>query len=163
MECRRLTDSKCRTPDFPLGLTLAQSLRPFPQYGTIPVRWAPLGNSWYDSLQAKVTKRYSHGLTAQVAFTWQKELELGTNSLDSGGGAAINDAYNRNVQKQLSPSSLPLVFVTAITYQTPAVTSNRWVSTLARDWTIGAIMRYQSGFPIQVPCANNGSELLAAS
>ena len=42
--------------------TVAQSLRPFPQFGNIGVQRAPLGKSWYDSLQAKATKRYSRGL-----------------------------------------------------------------------------------------------------
>ena len=28
----------------------------------LTAQWAPLGKSWYDSLQTKVTKRYSWGL-----------------------------------------------------------------------------------------------------
>jgi len=38
---------------FPLTSSLAQSLRPYPQFTNIPVNWAPLGNSWYDALQVK--------------------------------------------------------------------------------------------------------------
>jgi hypothetical protein len=42
---------------FPLTSTVAQSLRPFPQFNSgLAALWAPLGNSWYDSLQTKVTK-----------------------------------------------------------------------------------------------------------
>jgi hypothetical protein len=44
---------------YPLSLTVGQTLRPFPQFGSIPVWWAPVGNNWYDSLQVKVTRRYS--------------------------------------------------------------------------------------------------------
>src|SRR5262249_22937490 len=36
---------------FPTNQTVAQSLRPFPQFGTIPVSGPPLGKTWYDSLQ----------------------------------------------------------------------------------------------------------------
>ena len=48
---------------FPVTQTLAQSLRPFPQFSAITAYWSPLGSSWYDSLQAKLNKRMSHGLS----------------------------------------------------------------------------------------------------
>ena len=86
---------------FPLTSTLAQALRPFPQFTNIKVLWDPRGNAWYDSLQAKVTQRLKHGLNAQFAFTWQKELT-------TAEGTNVNDVYNLPVQKAISPSSLPL-------------------------------------------------------
>ena len=101
--------------------TLVQSLRPFPQFGNIPVRWSPLGNSWYDSLQVKVTKRYSHGLsTLQPASPGRKSSPLGAD------GGTINDVFNRRNQKNISPQSMPFVFVIAINYQSPASVRNRW-------------------------------------
>src|SRR5205807_10522039 len=60
---------------YPTNRTLAQALGPFPQLtGSLQPAWAPLGNSWYDSLQAKLAKRYSHGFDMTAAFTWQKTL-----------------------------------------------------------------------------------------
>ena len=53
--------------------TVAQSLRPFPQFGNINSLGVPLGESRYDSLQVKATKRYSHGLNLTATFTWQNE------------------------------------------------------------------------------------------
>ena len=134
---------------FPLTQNLAQSLRPFPQFGNIPVRWSPLGNSWYDSLQLKATKRYSHGLSATAGFTWQKELALGAD------GGVINDVFNRRNQKNISPQSIPFVFVTAINYESPAVGDSRWLRFATGGWTLGAILRYQSGLPIAAPTAQN--------
>src|SRR5262249_16025914 len=50
-------------PTFPLNASVAQSLRPFPQFNSgLAALWAPMGNTWYDSLQIKATKRMSHGL-----------------------------------------------------------------------------------------------------
>ena len=70
---------------FPGSATVMQSLRPFPQFNDrLGVRWAPLGNNWYDSLQVKLTKRYSQGLEMTAAYTWQKELVLG-----SGGNPGL--------------------------------------------------------------------------
>jgi hypothetical protein len=140
---------------FPTTQTLLQALKPFPQFSSIPVRWSPLGDSWYDSLQIKVTKRYSHGLDLTAGFNWQKELSLGAD------GGTINDVFNRPNQKTISPNSVPYTLVTAINYQTPAAGWNRMMKLATGGWTVGAILRYQSGTPIAVPGAQNnlGSQL----
>ncbi len=78
---------------FPLTSTVAQALRPFPQFTDITYRWAPLGRTWYDSLQMKVTKRFSHGLDFTGSFTWQKELMMGceqVGQLAATPGVAVN-------------------------------------------------------------------------
>jgi hypothetical protein len=135
-------------PTFPIGQTLAQALRPFPQFGNIPVLWAPLGDSWYDSLQSKLTQRFAHGLTGQVAFTWEKEL--------TDAETVAGDVYNRPIQKTISGSSLP--FETAISFNyriyTPTL-SNKLVNGVIRDWNLGGTLRYQSGLPILSPIATN--------
>ena len=60
-------------PGFPANQPLIQALRPYPQWtGIPPFLGPPSGNTWYDSLQVKLTKRFSHGLSSQVAYTWQK-------------------------------------------------------------------------------------------
>jgi hypothetical protein len=128
---------------------LAQSLRPYPQFGNIGVRWAPLGDSWYDALQAKLTKRYSYGLTLQGAFTWQKEL---TNGAEGGGP---QDVYNRQLGKSISASSQPFVLSTAFTYELPGLGKNPFAKALIKGWTIGGVLRYQSGLPIGSPGASN--------
>lgn len=142
---------------FPVGQTLAQALRPFPQFTTISDSLAPLGNQWYDSMQAKVTKRFSHGLNLQSAFTWQKELT----TAESG---PINDVFNRPNQKDISQYSLPFVWATSFTYQFPfdSLTTNKFAKAVVGGWTAGGLFRYQSGFPILAPCSNNGlsSDLL---
>jgi len=39
---------------------------------------APLGKTWYDSLQAKATKRFSRGLQFTALFTWAIKNDLAT-------------------------------------------------------------------------------------
>ncbi len=43
-----------------------QSLKPFPQFSSVIAPAAPMGRSWYDSLQLQLTKRLTHGLSANV-------------------------------------------------------------------------------------------------
>lgn len=133
-------------PGFPTGQTLDQALRPFPQFGNLGPSFAPLGNAWYDALQAKVTKRLSHGLNLTSSFTWQKEL-------DTLQGA--NDVFNRPNQKNISSASQPFQFVTAFNYEVPKVTSNKLVRNAVGGWIFGGVLRYASGTPIGVPASNN--------
>ena len=133
---------------FPLASSLAQSLRPFPQFTNIPVWYSPKGKSWYNALQAKATLRPWHGLYAQYAFTWQKELT-------TAESVQANDVFNLPVQRGISPSSLPLVSAIMFNYNIPALSSNKFLRTLQKDWTLGGSFRYQSGLPILSPYATN--------
>jgi Carboxypeptidase regulatory-like domain/TonB dependent receptor len=138
------------------GATVAQTLRPFPQFsGGIAPMWAPLGDSWYDSLQAKVTKRYSHGLDFTASFTWQKELAT---------GQGINDVFNRANQKSITSTSQPLILVTGFNYELPSLSQSRLVRSMVGGWTLGGLFRYASGIPIAVPASqNNLSSLIFQS
>ena len=141
---------------YPGSATVAQTLRPFPQFNDrLGVRWAPLGNSWYDALQAKVTKRLSHGLDLSAAFTWQKELVLGSGGNPGLAGPQTNNVFNRGVQKSLASSSQPYIFVTGFTYNTPRYGESRLVQHLTGNWTVGGVLRYASGALIPIPFSNN--------
>ncbi|HJT89172.1 MAG TPA: TonB-dependent receptor [Bryobacteraceae bacterium] len=151
---------------FPLTDTVAQSLRPFPQFGFIPVIGAPLGKTWYDSLQAKVTKRLSHGLFAQAAFTWQKSEAQGlVPSFGSGDGnpnttvnGSTNYVYNNVISNYANAKSIdgldqPFLFVVSASYLVPTLHTEKVASWLLRDWQVGALLQYGSGLPIPTPAA----------
>src|SRR5206468_1769647 len=136
---------------YPLSATVAQSLRPFPQFASITSLWSPLGSTWYDSLQLKATKRFSYGLSFVSNFTWSKNLAIGapTNvATGSTGVTALNDVFNRDSNKYLSPFDQPFSFNTALNYTTPAPRGNKVMSQALRDWTIGVYVSYASGLPI---------------
>jgi hypothetical protein len=135
---------------FPLTSTVAQSLRPYPQFssGLTPL-WAPEGRTWYDALQLKVTKRYSHGLDVLYAFTWSKQLQMGTEGSPAIPGAVINGISNRDNNKTISGFGQPLVSVISVTYRLPAWSANRYLSYAVRDWAIGSTLSYASGLPIR--------------
>jgi hypothetical protein len=142
---------------------VAQSLRPFPQYGNITNwHWVPLGDTWYESLQMKATKRLSHNLEFSSNFTWAKQLTSGVeDDFGRGGGVIINDAFNRPNQKALSTFDQPFQFVFSGSYTTPRwsagdkITGMKAVSWVARDWQIGTLLRYTSGLPIPTPASTN--------
>ena len=128
------------------------------------MHWAPVGDTWYNSLQAKATKRFSHGFDFSSSFTWAKQQDIGVEESIAQGGpvfAATNDIFNRGQNKYLSGFDQPFLFVFAGNYTTPKILSGksglaRTASWVARDWTLGAVLRYASGLPIMSPIASNG-------
>lgn len=150
-------------PGFPASQVLLQALRPDPQfYGVPPFLGPPLGDTWYDALQMKVTKRYSHGLDAQYAFTYSRQFALGVNSDTSyltPNPTPINDVYNYAQNKQISAFERPLVSIISLNYRTPAVPGDskgmKVFGSITKDWTVGAVLRYQSGQLLTVAKSNN--------
>jgi hypothetical protein len=143
---------------FPTTATVAQSLRPFPQFGSITALWAPNGNTWYDSLQAKATKRFSHGLQFTGLFTWAKQLSTAAPSnvtIPGTGGQAVTDVFNRSLNKFISPFDQPFLFTIAASYTTPSLHTNKLLSWVARDWQINTLLGYASGLPLLAPVAQN--------
>jgi Carboxypeptidase regulatory-like domain/TonB dependent receptor len=155
--------NKAPYASFPVGATVAQSLRLMPGYANVVNTWPPLGNSWYDALQAKVTKRMSHGLDFTYSFTWSKQFTIGSEhdyAYFTPITASVNDVNNRRVNKYLSGYNQPLLSVIAGNYTTPKLSFSegapgKVLSMIARDWTIGAVLRYGSGLPIRVPAAQS--------
>jgi hypothetical protein len=137
--------------------TVSQSLRPYPQFGGIFMQWAPLGNTWYDALQVKLTKRYSRGLEFNANYTFQKEETIGADTQDTAFMVppAVVSLNNLRLNKTISGLSLPHRLVISGTYTTPIANVYKPLSVLMKDWQIGAVLTYQSGFPIPAPTALN--------
>lgn len=123
---------------FPTNQTVRQSLRRFPQYNTgiIPAQ-APLGKTWYDSLQVVVTKRFSYGLAFNANYTFSKSLDA----------MSSPDIFNRDLAKNLG-NDLPHQFRMNIEYTVPrlqrGIFENRVLSEIFSDWGVGWYMQYQS-------------------
>src|SRR5439155_4162402 len=102
--------------------TLAQALRPYPQYNYVQTGGqigAPFlggaqdGNSVYHSLQMKLQHNFSNGLYLLASYTWQKWLTnarrlrvLGPGRTTSPGGflgVSPRDQYHRNIERALGP------------------------------------------------------------
>ena len=131
--------------NFPDSGSVLQSLRPFPQYSSVGQFQAPLGDSWYDSLQVKVVKRLSHGLTATMAYTFSKALDSTMNA---------GSIYDRSTFKGLSPYYYPNIFSLSVDYTVPAigpVKRNRIAKAILADWRITSLTTDQSGQLLATP------------
>jgi hypothetical protein len=157
LSAAQLTQFKLSPPYAGFSGTVSQALRPFPQFGGIFMQWSPLGNTWYDALQVKLTKRYSHGLELNANYTFQKELTVGSETQDTAYSIfpSVVNLNDLRLNKTISGLSIPHRLVISGTYTTPKANVYKPLSVLMKDWRIGALLTYQSGFPIQAPGALN--------
>jgi hypothetical protein len=154
-------------PGFSPFNTVAQSLRPFPQFGNIPIIGAPLGRTWYEAVQLKATKRFSHGLIFNASYSYQKSLSEGLDSninpVTPPNNNWVGAPNNYSLAKSISLFDQPNVFNLATRYTLPKLDTNKALSYAVRDWEITAFLNYSSGLPIPVPSATTSiaSELFA--
>ncbi len=135
--------------NYPNSGSVVQSLKPYPQYSGIGATWAPLGRTWFDSLQVKATQRYSHGLVSTLAYTFSKTL----NNYQGAG-----DLLNRSDFKGLASDSLPHMLTLSFDYTVEAygfVKNSKVARALLADWSIGSVLQYQSGPLLSTPSSNN--------
>ncbi|HLH42358.1 MAG TPA: carboxypeptidase-like regulatory domain-containing protein [Bryobacteraceae bacterium] len=132
---------------FPLGSSLQSALYPFPQFtsatGTpISVSGSPTGNSKYDSLQVKVTKRFSHNLQGSGAFTWGQGFNRATRQ----------DFFNPASAVWALQNYPPRVLTFNMIYTVPKASFlPRVINALSKDWQFGWYSRYQTGAYLAPP------------
>jgi hypothetical protein len=133
--------------------TVAQALRPFPQYQTITNVDDPIGNEHYNALQIKTQKSFSHGLTMIFAYTYEKNIT------DVNGVGAQN-YYNFKAEKAPASFDIPQSFVGAYTYDLPIGKgkllgfNNALANRLLGGWTTSGVITLQGGKPITVTTEN---------
>jgi len=112
-------------------------------------------NSWYNSLQVAMTKRASHGLSFQLAYTYSRSIDTTSGAMyntDCGAaGSAVGDVpTNLKFDKGLSCFDVPQSFHVNALYHFPSPKSNGFLGKLAGGWWVGGIAQVQSGFPFSV-------------
>jgi hypothetical protein len=141
--------------------TVAQSLRPFPQYQGITVLNDLEGNSTYHSFQLFVQKRFSHGLQLLLSYTAAKTIDdVGFAGAIAGGWAAGRDNSNRRIEKAVSATDVPQNLVLSYVYELPFGPNKRFVKhggvvgKLVEGWQVSGIQIYQRGTPFTMVVNN---------
>jgi hypothetical protein len=130
----------------------ATSTRINPNFGRISgVLW--IGSSSYNGLEAKITKRMSHGLQVQAAYTWSKSLDTGSTSVgtDAFSNSLTNTQYiNPRLNRGLSDfdvrHNLMAHFTWALGGEAKA-DGSRFAKLLLHGWELGSILQASSGIP----------------
>jgi hypothetical protein len=155
---------------FPSGASLAQALRPFPQFGGnggnggVHDQYERDGNTWYDALQIKVTKRLRNGLSGGLGYSWSKDLGTITSTGTYTQAIPIQDPTRppKSAKSYLAIDQ-PQMINFYFNYEVPrfGFAQSGWKRALFAGWTTDGIFHYQSGFPMQVP--NSTSSLTSVT
>ncbi|HEX5482492.1 MAG TPA: carboxypeptidase-like regulatory domain-containing protein [Terriglobia bacterium] len=153
------------------GATLAQALRPYPQYGTVYSANSGDGQSWYDSFQAKVEHRFGD-LNFMGAYVWSKTLDtlsyrqIFTQTTQQGA----QDSYDLRDAKSYMIEDIPNYLNIIISYRLPFGRGKRFlgaapgiVDEILGGWTFAADQQYRSGTLIELLNPTNylGQELFS--
>lgn len=144
--------------------TLAQSLRPFPQYGYIDTidQQENIGQGSYEAFIAKIQRRFQNGFTLLASYTLSKQL-TDADTFSAGvdpWGNGIQNPYNLRGEKSVSASDIPNMVVINYLYELPFghnkpfLSSGGLTNAVVGGWQIGGIHRYQEGQPNQLGGAN---------
>ncbi|MSO23694.1 MAG: TonB-dependent receptor [Acidobacteria bacterium] len=139
--------------------SVAQALRPFPQYQRIGSLYEALGQANHHSLQLQVQNRLSKDLLFLTNYVWAKTLT--DQGLGGGFGVSDQNQYNRKLEKarQLleSPHELKMTWV----YELPVGTGKRALSNAPKGvkavlggWALAAAQRYSAGSHLAITGGN---------
>ncbi len=141
-------------PTFDTSLSVAQALRPYPQYGQVNEQFPYNTNSNYNSLQVSVTKHLTTSLGFLAAYTFSKAIGY----IDANGPGAyytsVQDYYNRKLDRSITEFSTPHQFKLTWVYETPFGKGRHWnlgwANAVLGGWQFAGIHNYSSGLPFQV-------------
>ena len=124
------------------------SSEPLYQYGiTGPVTIAdPLASDIYESWQTTLSKRFNHGLTTRVAYTYSHDISMNT---------SILIPEYRNYDRYTSSLDRPHALVWAATYELPfgrnkPLLGEGMMARVAGGWTVGGMFTHYSGIPFSI-------------
>ncbi|HWB84612.1 MAG TPA: TonB-dependent receptor [Bryobacteraceae bacterium] len=127
--------------------TIAQMLKPFPQYGGITYFWGNQGISTYNSLQVTLDHRFSHGLALNLNYTFSKEMDnLGSN----------RNPFDGSLDRAPGTTDRPHVFTTVFVYALPfgkghsLASGNKVLSAIVSDWQLSGVITYSSAAPLTI-------------
>jgi hypothetical protein len=129
-------------------ITVAQLLKPFPEYTTVSLYRNNVGTTFYQGVTARVEQRLSHGLSYLVSYTRSVLKDDASSVFDASiltapvANFQAADSFNRSLERDYSTGDIPQVLTASAV----------WTS---HGWTVSGILTLQSGMPVAVTQATN--------
>ncbi len=139
--------------------SVAQALRPFPQYcDDLQGLNENHGSSRYNSLQLKLEKRFSDGIFGLVAYTLSKAVTSASDNTQRGAGTngllGVISPFERDRNEAISSTDTPHVLSAALVYELPFGEGRKYLdqrgvsNVLLGGWQMSTTFKYSSGLPM---------------
>jgi hypothetical protein len=139
--------------------SVAQALRPFPQFDAIPQVDSKTASSHYNALELTLRERFGRGLNLIAAYTISKNLgnDQATCLQCYGAPQFIQHTDFRGRYHALLLADVPQVFTLGYTYELPFGSGKRFLNStnsvvdhLVGGWSVSGIHIYESGTPVSI-------------
>jgi hypothetical protein len=108
-------------------------------------------NSFYDALQADLTKRLGHGFEFHAAYTWGKSIDTlsATEADDAFPNGLFNQLFfDQRTSRGLSDFNVEQTFVLSFTWEVPNVARrSQLLNRALGGWQLGGLYKASSGQP----------------
>ncbi|MBV9622525.1 MAG: TonB-dependent receptor [Acidobacteria bacterium] len=108
-----------------------------------------IANSAYNSFQADLEKRFSHGLQLQAAYTFSKSMDQASSFED------LINPFNPRASRSLSLFDARHRLVISYYYLLPIPKYSGLRGGLLSGWAVSGITQFQSGFPVHIQDGND--------
>ena len=144
-----------------------QLLLPFPQFLSVQEVNNPYGASTYHSLQTKLVKRMSNGVTLLVAYTWSKlisNVNAQNAPIGTTDNTGVQNYYDLRAERSVSELDQPQNLIVNGVVELPFGKTKRFLGNISNTanlfvggWKLTSIWTEQSGFPMTLTAAGVGA------
>ncbi len=145
----------------PTGSVAARA--PWPEFGRV-FQISGIGKANYNSFSAKLTRRFSQGLTYLASYTWAKSIDTGSGIRQPPGDTLfLQDEWCQTCDRALSAFTTAHRFVTSMLYEAPFGKGKKFLNrggllnAVAGGWQLGSIVTFQTGFPLNIVAGRDQS------
>jgi hypothetical protein len=146
-----------------------QLLLPFPQFASVNVITTDSASS-YNSIAARVERRFTNGLTFLSTYTWSRNFDgsYETSSPSGGSNVGPQNIYDLKSEYGRSFIDVPNRFTLAGSYILPFGKGKKFLNKSGAlnyavgDWQLSAVTYYENGFPLNIT-QNNQNSLIGAA
>lgn len=118
------------------------------------------GSSWYNALLVALNKRFSHGLTSQISYTFARDLSTNANSTTGPNGGSSYGNQD-NPKQRYGPDSFIREhrFIANFTYELPGPKNARSLfGETIGGWMVAGVATIQSGHPLTLTYNHSGGK-----